>query len=96
MTYLKSDMFYNDYRWMDTDNEVQVKAASVFQPDNGNIILYLINELTANILDSKILEIIIHEYLPKSIRTINHVMKWIKEKGDMYYKIVLRSIVKDD
>jgi len=69
---------------------------TVFQPDDGNVILYMINSLTQNLLDSKILEIIIHEFVPQTVNTVKQAYEWVKKQGDHYYKLVLRSIVKSD
>ncbi len=96
MSYDKDDMYYHDYRWNSKGNEVQVRQATAFQQDDGNIILYMINSLTQNLLDSKILEIIFHEFVPNTVGTVKQAYEWIKKQGDHYYKLVLRSIVKSD
>lgn len=96
MSYNRNDMYYQDYHWTSKGNEVQVKKATVFQHDDGNIILFIINSLTQNLLDSKILEIIFHEFVPKTVDTVKQAYEWIKKQGDHYYKLVLRSIVKSD
>ncbi|MEA2077648.1 MAG: hypothetical protein U9O95_06480 [Candidatus Marinimicrobia bacterium] len=95
MTYHKSEMYYNDYQWLEPGKDTRVVQATVFQPDNGNTILYMINSLTQNLLDSKILEIIIHEFVPNTIKTVKQAFEWIRKQGDHYYKVVLRSIVKN-
>ncbi len=92
MKYGRSEMIYRDYRWPRNESRVQVKEAVPFYPWDGNLILYLINLLTRNIFDGTILEIIIHDYIPKSIATLNQAIEWIKEKGESYYKFVLRKI----
>jgi len=96
MSYDRDDMYYHDYHWASKGNQVQVKQATVFQPDDGNTILYMINSLTQNLLDSKILEIIFHEFVPQTVDTVKQAYEWIKKQGDHYYKLVLRSIVKSD
>ncbi len=96
MSYDRNDMYYHDYHWTSKKNDVQVKQATVFQPDDGNVILYMINSLTQNLLDSKILEIIIHEFVPQTVNTVKQAYEWVKRQGDHYYKLVLRSIVKSD
>ena len=96
MSYERNDMYYHDYRWPARGDEIQVKQATVFQPDNGNIILYLINSLTHNLFDGTILEIIIHEYLPQTVNTIRNAYDWIIKQGDRYYKLILRSIAQSD
>jgi len=96
MSYDRNDMYYQDYHWTSKGNELQVKQATAFKADDGNIILYMINSLTQNLLDSKILEIIIHEFVPQTVNTVKQAYEWVKKQGDRYYKLVLRSIVKSD
>ena len=85
-------MVYHDYEWTQQKKNVQVKAIQAFQPENGNSVLNMINSLTANVFDGTILEIIIHEYIPKTVNTFKQAYEWIKDKGEDYYKHVLRSI----
>ena len=96
MSYERSDLYYHDYQWPQTESKMLVKQANTFDAANGNIMLYLINLLTQNLFESNILEIIIHEYIPKTIITLNQAIDWIKEKGDRYYKTILRSIAKSE
>lgn len=96
MSYDRNDMYYQDYHWTSKGNEVQVKQVTVFQPNDGNIILFIINSLTQNLLDSKILEIIFHEFVPQTVNTVKQAYEWVKKQGDHYYKLVLRSIIKSD
>ena len=92
MSYERNDMVYRDYQWTQKDSNLQVVAAEAFQPKNGNSVLNMINSLTANVFDGTILEIIIHEYIPQTIKTFKQAYEWIKDKGEYYYKHVLRSI----
>ena len=92
MSYERNDMVYKDYKWTQQRSNVQVSAIETFQPQNGNSVLNMINSLTGNIFDGTILEIIIHEYVPNTVRTVKQAYDWIKEKGEKYYKHVLRSI----
>ena len=96
MSFERNDMYYHDYTWTPREDETQVKAISTFQPDNGNAVLQMINSLTQNVLDSQILEIIIHEFIPNTVKTLTQAYDWIKQKGDQYYKAILRSIAKSD
>jgi hypothetical protein len=96
MSYERSDMYYEDYRWTQPESKAMVKQATSFDAANGNIILYLINLLTQNLFESNILEIILHEYVPNTIKTVKQVVDWIKEKGEHYYKLVLHSIAGSD
>ena len=96
MSFERNDMYYHDYTWTQRDNETQAKAISTFKPDNGNTVLHMINSLTQNIIDSQILEIIIHEFIPTTIKTVTQAYEWIKQKGDQYYKAILRSIAKSE
>lgn len=92
MNYERQDMIYHDYQWTQREDDVQVKAIEAFRPENGNNVLNMINEMASNLFDGTILEIIIREFVPKTIDTVNKAYEWIKEKGDYYYKHVLRSI----
>ena len=92
MSYKRSDMYYNDYHWSQPESRTMVKQATSFDAANGNIILYLVNLLTQNLFESNILEIIIHEYIPNTIKNVRQAVDWIKEKGEYYYKLVLHSI----
>jgi len=96
MSYEQDDMVYRDYQWNRKENNVQVKAIEVFEPENGNTVLGMINTLTNNLFDSTILEIIIRKYIPRTIKTVKQAYEWIKEKGDYYYKTVLRSVAKSE
>jgi hypothetical protein len=93
MSYDRQDMiYYNDYQWSHNQPQVAVQETSKFDSRNGNIILYLINLLSVNIFESNILEIIIHEYIPNTVNTINQAIEWIREKGDFYYQKVVHSL----
>lgn len=96
MNYERNDMIYHDYQWTQREDNVQVKAIEAFRPENGNTVLNVINEMASNLFDGTILEIIIREFVPKTIDTVNKAYEWIKEKGDYYYKLVLRSLAKND
>jgi hypothetical protein len=92
MSYERNDMIYHDYTWTPQEDKVQVTAVDTFQPENGNTVLNFINSLTSNLFDGTILEIIIHDLVPQTVKTVKQAYEWIKEQGDHYYKVVLRSI----
>ena len=96
MSYEQNDMYYHDYTWTQREQEILVKAIERFQPDDGNTVLGLINSMTSNLFDGTILEIIIHEFIPKTIGTVKQAYEWIKDKGDYYYDAILRSVSKHD
>lgn len=92
MSYRQNDMIYHDdYQWSKNEAKAIVHPSNVFDPSNGNIILYLINLLSQNLFESNVLEIILHEYIPNTVSTIKGAIEWIREKGDFYYKKVLYS-----
>lgn len=93
MSFDRNDMiYYNDYQWNRNQAQTAVQRTEAFDPRNGNIILYLINLLSEGLFESNILEIIIHEYIPNTINTINQAIEWIREKGDFYYRKVVHSL----
>lgn len=96
MNYQKDDLYYHDYQWSGTEEPVKVQALEAFRPQDGNTVLTMINSLTSNLFDGAILEIIIHEYIPKTVNTVKQAYEWIKVKGDHYYKAILRSIAKSE
>ena len=92
MSYERHDMLYTDYTWTQRESEIRVQAMETFRPDNGNTVLTMINSLTTNVFDGTILEIIIHEFIPNTVNTVKQTYEWIKEKGELYYKRILRSV----
>lgn len=92
MTFFKrSDMLY-DYRWTTGENDLKLKGEpdhSEFDPQEGCEVLYLINKFGQKhnaevpVIGNKV-EKMIKNGLPQSIRTHEHIMKWLEENWSHY------------
>lgn len=93
MNFEQSDLFYGDYSWQEKEVPSQV---TTFDQTDGQNVLSLINHMTMNFFDGQILELIIHDFLPATIQSLQNAMNWITEKGDYYYKQIVRFLAKED
>lgn len=90
MNYLKKDMEFTHYRWTDGIDNGSMYAGEpsrrVFDPYNGDQVLFLINYYLANkgnfsISEARAIESKLAHKLPLSSQSERSVFNWLKEQG---------------